>query len=84
MSYLSPYLLTSTDLPSDSQPARLRLLNIPDYMANFKGQTSDLAPFLGASMVAKPIFNETQGKHSISKADYNAHGPSAIYGVWQD
>jgi actin-related protein 9 len=35
-------------------------------------------------MVAKVAFGESQGKHSISKIDYNAHGPSAIYGVWQD
>jgi hypothetical protein len=29
MTYLSPFLLTSAELPSDSQPLRVRLLSIP-------------------------------------------------------
>jgi actin-related protein 9 len=29
MTFLSPFLLSSTDLPSDVQPARVRLLSIP-------------------------------------------------------
>lgn len=55
-----------------------------DYIANFKGQPSDVAPFLGASMVAKVAFQESAGKHSVSKVDYNSHGPACIHGVWQD
>ncbi|TXT09007.1 hypothetical protein VHUM_02481 [Vanrija humicola] len=83
-SYLSPFLLSSTDLPSDSQADRVRLLSIPEYIANFKGATSEVAPFLGASMVAKVAFNDTAGKHYVNKVDYNLRGPAAIYGVWQD
>ena len=29
ITYLTPFLLSSTDLPSDTQPARIRLLSIP-------------------------------------------------------
>lgn len=75
VTYLTPFLLSSADLPSDTQAARIRLLSIPsvlislgcgrvrvldadccmcrDYFANFKGATTELAPFLGGSMVAK-------------------------------
>jgi actin-related protein 9 len=45
---------------------------------------TDLAPFLGACMVAKLAFNESQGKHYVSKLDYNSHGPSCIHGVWPE
>ncbi|GMK55218.1 hypothetical protein CspeluHIS016_0202740 [Cutaneotrichosporon spelunceum] len=82
--YVSPYLLSSSDLPSDSQPGRVKLLSIPEYFANYKGAAVDLAPFIGASMVAKLAFNESQGKHYVSKLDYNSHGPSCIHGVWPE
>ena len=29
MTYLAPFLLSSPDLPSDTQPAKVRLLSIP-------------------------------------------------------
>lgn len=53
LTYLAPLLLSSTEIPSDVQPAKARLLSIPDYWSNFKGCMNDEAPFLGASMVAK-------------------------------
>ncbi|WRT66639.1 uncharacterized protein IL334_003598 [Kwoniella shivajii] len=81
VTYLAPYLLSSTDLTSDCQPGKIRLLNIPDYFANFKNSTSELAPFLGGSLVAKVAFSDSQGKHAISKIDYNQKGPAAIYNV---
>ncbi|KAL7418579.1 Actin-like protein arp9 [Cryptotrichosporon argae] len=81
ITYLAPFLLSSADFVSDSQPSRARALTIPDYLANFKGATNDLAPFLGASMVAKASFSDTAGKHCVTKIDYNAKGPAAIYAV---
>lgn len=53
VTHLSPYLLSSSDLPSDCQPSKMRLLSIPDYFANFKKTTTELAPFLGGTLVAK-------------------------------
>jgi len=35
------------------QPSKVRLLTIPAYFVNFKDETTDLAPFLGASISAK-------------------------------
>ncbi|ORX35635.1 RNA polymerase II transcription factor [Kockovaella imperatae] len=79
VTYLSPLLLSSAEIPSDVQPAKARLLSIPDYFANFKGNSTDMAPFLGGSMVAKYAFSDYAGKHCITKVDYNAKGPAAIY-----
>ncbi|WVQ99706.1 hypothetical protein IAU59_006847 [Kwoniella sp. CBS 9459] len=84
ITYLVPYLLSSTDLAMDRQPAKTRLLNIPEYFASYKNATGDLAPFLGGSLVAKVAFSDAQGKHCISKVDYNANGPAAIYNVTGD
>ncbi|WWC69925.1 uncharacterized protein I206_103869 [Kwoniella pini CBS 10737] len=79
--YLSPYLLSSNDLTSDCQPSKIRLLTIPEYFANFRNSTTELAPFLGGSLVGKVAFLDSQGKHSITKVDYNSKGPAAIYDV---
>ncbi|OCF30710.1 RNA polymerase II transcription factor [Kwoniella heveanensis CBS 569] len=84
ITYLAPYLLSSTDLTTDRQPSKARLLNIPEYFANFKNSTGDLAPFLGGSLVARVAFSDAQGRHCISKVDYNANGPAAIYNVTAD
>jgi actin-related protein 9 len=51
--YLAPFLVSSSDIPTDVQPTKVRLLSIPDYFVNYKGESGDLAPFLGASMAAK-------------------------------
>ncbi|WVQ79991.1 hypothetical protein IAT38_002092 [Cryptococcus sp. DSM 104549] len=84
VTYLSPFLLSSPDLPSDCQPAKMRLLAIPEYFANYRKCTTELAPFLGGTLMAKAIFTEAAGKHAISKVDYNAKGPEAIYAVGDD
>ncbi|WWD17038.1 hypothetical protein CI109_101475 [Kwoniella shandongensis] len=81
VTYLSPFLLSSPDLPSDCQPSKIRLLSIPEYFANYKNATTELAPFLGASLVSKVAFSDLTGKHCITKVDYNAKGPAAIYTV---
>ncbi|KAK4685022.1 actin-related protein 9, partial [Tremellales sp. Uapishka_1] len=83
ITYLAPFLLSSTDVPSEIQPARVRLLSIPEYFTNYKGATTDLAPFLGGQMIAKVAFNDSMGKHCITKVDYNLKGPAAIYAVNQ-
>lgn len=102
--YIAPLLLSSTEIPTDVQPSRARLLSIPDYFTNFKGVSNDEAPFLGACLVAKVCvlflswicnweceadyvqiaFTEYAGKHYITKVDYNAKGPAAIYTVVGD
>ncbi|ORY26139.1 putative RNA polymerase II transcription factor [Naematelia encephala] len=79
MTYLSPYLLSGSEPSSDVQPSKARLLSIPDYFANFKGATTDLAPFLGGSMVTKIAFSDQAGKHCVTKVDYNAKGPICIH-----
>jgi actin-related protein 9 len=53
LTYLSPFLLSSAEGASDLQPAKARLLSIPEYFTNFKKSTNELAPFLGGSMVGK-------------------------------
>lgn len=58
--------------------------DLSDYIANFKGATTDVSPFLGASMVAKQAFSDHAGKLYVSKPDYNLRGPAAIYGVWPE
>lgn len=65
-----------------------------NYFSNFKGCTTELAPFLGGSMAAKVslprlseftsadkqvVFSDQAGKHSITKVDYNAKGPAVVY-----
>ncbi|KAK8864654.1 hypothetical protein IAR55_001904 [Kwoniella newhampshirensis] len=79
VTYLSPYLLSSADLPSDCQPSKIRLLSIPDYFGNYKNATTELAPFLGGSLASKVAFTDLTGRHCITKVDYNAKGPAAIY-----
>ncbi|RXK39886.1 hypothetical protein M231_02820 [Tremella mesenterica] len=81
VTYLAPFLLSSAELPSDIQPGHVRLLHIPDYFSNYKGSTLDVAPFLGGCMVSRLAFGDVAGKHAITKVDYNARGPSAIYAV---
>nr|ODO04059.1 RNA polymerase II transcription factor [Cryptococcus depauperatus CBS 7855] len=81
LTYLSPYLLSSSELSSDCQASKARLLNIPEYFANYKKSTTELAPFLGGMLVAKVAFTEASGKHSVSKVDYNTRGPEIAYTV---
>ena len=53
MTYLSPFLVSSSEIVTDVQPSKVRLLTIPAYFINYKDETTDLAPFLGASISAK-------------------------------
>ena len=53
VTYLSPFLVSSSEIVTDVQPSKVRLLTIPAYFVNYKDETTDLAPFLGASISAK-------------------------------
>jgi hypothetical protein len=53
MTYLSPLLVSSNEIPTEVQPSRVRLLSIPEYFFNYKSATTDLAPFLGGCISAK-------------------------------
>lgn len=53
MTYLSPFLVSSSEIVTDVQPSKVRLLTIPAYFINYKDETTDLAPFLGASISVK-------------------------------
>ncbi|KAJ9111374.1 hypothetical protein QFC19_001142 [Naganishia cerealis] len=74
-SYLNMFLLSNPDRETEEQPNHYRILKMPEYYPEFKNSSTNVAPFLGASIAAKAILNG----HSISKADYNQHGPAAIY-----
>jgi actin-related protein 9 len=70
-----------------------------DYFSNYKGSTTELAPFLGGSTAAKVsppplssvqradqqvVFSDQAGKHSITKVDYNAKGPAVVYSTFDN
>ncbi|KAJ9115014.1 hypothetical protein QFC22_005342 [Naganishia vaughanmartiniae] len=74
-SHLNMFLLSNPDRETDEQPNHYRILKMPEYYPEFKNTSTNVAPFLGASIAAKAILNG----HAISKADYNQHGPAAIY-----
>ncbi|KAJ9115257.1 hypothetical protein QFC20_001124 [Naganishia adeliensis] len=74
-SHLNLFLLSNPDRETDEQPNHYRILRMPEYYPEFKNASTNVAPFLGASIAAKAILNG----HAISKSDYNQHGPAAIY-----
>ncbi|KAJ9104533.1 hypothetical protein QFC21_002029 [Naganishia friedmannii] len=74
-SHLNMFLLSNPDRETDEQPNHYRILKMPEYYPEFKNTSTNVAPFLGASIAAKAILNG----HAISKTDYNQHGPAAIY-----
>ncbi|KAG9288041.1 hypothetical protein G9A89_017636 [Geosiphon pyriformis] len=75
---LEVYLNLSDNAGDHQTVKEPRFLKIPDYFTNFKDRP-DLAPFLGASIVAKLVFGETNSKSYISKVDYNEKGPSVVH-----
>ncbi|KAF8998543.1 actin-related protein [Cyathus striatus] len=76
-SRLQPYL-ASADLLTDVQPRTIRVLSVPEYYAEYRETGNGLAAYLGASIVAKIIFNESGGRNYVSKAEYTSRGPHAI------
>ncbi|KAI6015988.1 actin family [Pisolithus microcarpus] len=77
-SRLSPYILSNPEQPTDVQPRSIRVASVPEYFAEFREKGDRLAAFLGTSIVAKIIFNESQTKSFVSKLEYDEKGPHAI------
>ncbi|KAH6916115.1 actin family [Coprinopsis sp. MPI-PUGE-AT-0042] len=76
-SRLSPFLV-STGLDTEVQPRNIRVINVPEYYAEYRETGNGYSAFLGSSIVAKIIFNDNSGTNYVSKADYTAKGPHAI------
>ncbi|KAI6112731.1 actin family [Pisolithus sp. B1] len=77
-SRLSPYIPSNSEQPTDMQPRLIRVASVPEYFAEFREKGDRLAAFLGTSIVAKIIFNESQVKSFVSKPEYDEKGPHAI------
>jgi len=75
---LSHYILGNPDYQNDAQPKQVRVLHVPEYFAEYRERGDGYAAFLGASIVAKLIFADPQGKNFVSKGDYTSKGPRAI------
>ncbi|KAG6334195.1 hypothetical protein ID866_4895 [Astraeus odoratus] len=52
-SRLSPYILSTPDQQTEVQPRSIRVVNVPEYFAEFREKGDRLAAFLGTSIVAK-------------------------------
>ncbi|KAF9462943.1 actin-related protein [Collybia nuda] len=76
-SRLAPFV-ASPDLQTDIQARYVRTLSVPEYYPEYRDTGNGFAGFLGASIVAKIIFNDSGGKSFVSKADYTSKGPHAI------
>ncbi|KXN81553.1 SWI/SNF and RSC complexes subunit arp9 [Leucoagaricus sp. SymC.cos] len=76
-SRLQPFLY-SPEASMDIQPRSTRLLGVPEYYAEYRETGNGLAGFLGTSITAKIIFNESGGRNYVSKTEYANRGPRAI------
>ncbi|KAM6496851.1 actin-related protein [Amanita muscaria] len=76
-SRLAPYL-SQPDLITDVQPRVIRVLSVPEYYAEYRETGNGCAGFLGSSITAKIVFNDSNGKNYVSKGDYSNKGPHAI------
>ncbi|KAH7105895.1 actin-like ATPase domain-containing protein [Auriculariales sp. MPI-PUGE-AT-0066] len=52
--------------------------NAKEYFAEYREKGDQLAAFLGASMVAKLVFQDQNGRNYVQKSDYSQRGPHAI------
>ncbi|EGN96560.1 hypothetical protein SERLA73DRAFT_111155 [Serpula lacrymans var. lacrymans S7.3] len=77
-SRLAPFILTNPDQLNEVQARVIRVLNVPEYFAEYREKGDGLAAFLGTSIVAKVAFNDSQGKNFVTKSDYTEKGPKAI------
>ncbi|KAF8845181.1 actin-like ATPase domain-containing protein [Paxillus ammoniavirescens] len=77
-SRLSPFILSNPDQQNEVQPRSIRVVNVPEYFAEYREKGDGLAAFLGTTIVAKISFNDAQGKNFVSKSDYDEKGPRAI------
>ncbi|KZV96384.1 actin-related protein [Exidia glandulosa HHB12029] len=75
-SRLAYHLTQRTD--GEVQPSASRLLRVPEYFGEYREKGDRLSSFLGASIVAKLVFQDVNGRSFVQKADYGARGPRAI------
>lgn len=82
----------STPLPSNSGsssqhpghgqvPTQIRFAKQLEYFIDWKNYGWEEAPFLGAEIAAKQIFGGAVEGTFITRTDYNAVGPSAIWDI---
>ncbi|XP_006462073.1 hypothetical protein AGABI2DRAFT_193380 [Agaricus bisporus var. bisporus H97] len=76
-SRLAP-LLYSPDPSMDMQFRTTRVLTVPEYYAEYRETGNSYAAFLGTSITAKIIFNDSNGRNYVSKAEYTSRGPRSI------
>ncbi|KAF8075069.1 actin-related protein [Lyophyllum atratum] len=76
-SRVAPFIV-NPDLQSEVQPRYARTLAVPEYYPEYRETGNGLACFLGSSITAKIVFNDSGGRNFVSKADYTARGPHSI------
>jgi actin-related protein 9 len=52
-SRLSPFILSNPDQQNEVQPRSIRVVNVPEYFAEYREKGDGLAAFLGTTIVAK-------------------------------
>jgi len=78
-SRLTPYLVKDPENQTQTQATNIRLLKLPEYFAEYRDLGTQIASFLGASIIAKMTFTETSSsKAFITKNDYSEKGPASI------
>jgi actin-related protein 9 len=62
-SRLAPFILSSPDQATEFQSRSIRVLNVPEYFAEYREKGDGLAAFLGTSIVAKvcALLERTEG-----------------------
>ncbi|PPQ63382.1 hypothetical protein CVT24_005647 [Panaeolus cyanescens] len=77
-SRLAPFI-AGPEIQSDVQARSIRVLNVPDYYAEYRETGNGYSAFLGSSITAKIVFSQDpNSKNFVSKADYTAKGPHSI------
>ncbi|KAF9526129.1 actin-related protein [Crepidotus variabilis] len=76
-SRVAPFII-NPEISTDIQPRSTRVLNVPDFFAEYRETGNGYAAFLGSSITAKIIFAESSGTNFVSKADYTVGGPHSI------
>lgn len=73
---LARTVLPASNLFAISQTREIKFATMPDYFVGWRNHDY-LASFLGACIVAKIALND--GKHNITRTEYNNSGPSIIH-----
>ncbi|KAL0953504.1 hypothetical protein HGRIS_004730 [Hohenbuehelia grisea] len=77
-SRLAPYISTNPELQTDVQARYIRTLHLPEYFPEYRDTGEGFAAFLGASIVAKITFHDSNSKNYVTKTDYSNNGPHAV------